>query len=99
MASFFHQAEAGEPLWSVFRHFLQRDAAFKTVADVHLGLMSSELLPVVLLFDPSHRSVTKGGPIRFFKSKDMQAGLSYLGRCELCRLVMTSLTFLECLDG
>lgn len=47
----------------------------------------------------THRSVNKVRTISFFQSKDEQAGLNYLSRCELCRLVMTSLGFQKCSDA
>lgn len=98
MASFFHNAEAGDPLSSVLKHFLQYDTTFKTVLDV---IRNSPGVSSFLIRAPAmtHRSVNKADTIRFFKSKDVQAGLYYLGRCEVCRRVMTSHRFQKCLDA
>lgn len=102
VASFFHHAEAGEPLWFVFKHFLQLDTAVKTVLDVKTWTWCRHNFSLCRFFlirasAMTHRCAIKVDMIS--KSKDIQAGLYYLGRCELCRLVMTSLRFLECLDG
>lgn len=47
----------------------------------------------------THGSVNNVITISFFQSKDVQAGLNYLSRCEVCSLVMTSLRFQKCLDA